>query len=73
MGQESCPNDWGTDTDWTCLYFSLSAEQEGYGIPFVGDYWMANGWGASRFKTAEGPWASEDEWVLIGAEWTNAE
>ena len=72
-GQENCPNDWGTETDWVCLYFSLSAEQEGHGIPFVGDYWMANGWGASRFKTNEGPWASDEEWVLIGAEWENAE
>lgn len=73
-GVETCPNSWNTaEEDWECLYFTLSADQDGHGFPFVGDFWMANGWGPSRFMTTEGPWATDTEWVLLGASWSDSE
>lgn len=68
IGVEECPNDWATGQVWECLHFTISAAQENTGFPFLGDYWLANDWGASRFQVTEGPWASDSEWVLLGAE-----
>ena len=69
LGLEPCPNNWSSD-DWECLYFSLEVDQAEHNFPFIGEYWMANGWGASRFNVATGAWGSGADWVLIGATWT---
>lgn len=68
VGNETCPNNWSTGQDWDCLHFTITADQEGSGFPFLGDYWLAVDWGASRFQVTEGPWAQSAEWVLLGAE-----
>ncbi len=68
LGLESCQNNWSPD-DWECLHFTLEVDQADHDFPFVGDYWMANGWGASIFNTPTGAWGSSNDWILIGAEW----
>ena len=68
LGLEPCPNNWTTD-DWECLHFTLEVDQADHNFPFVGDYWMANGWGASRFNTPTGAWGAAEDWILIGADW----
>lgn len=72
LGLEPCPNNWSPD-DWECLHFSLEADQTDQDFPFLGDYWMANGWGASRFNAPTGAWGSAEDWILIGAEWDISE
>lgn len=69
-GLEMCPNNWTTD-EWECLHFVVTVDQAEHNYPFVGEYWLANGWGASRFIAEKGSWASAAEWVLIGATWEN--
>jgi hypothetical protein len=70
IGLEMCPNNWTTD-EWECLHFVVTVDQAEHNYPFVGEYWLANGWGASRFLAEKGSWASAAEWVLIGATWEN--
>ena len=69
LGEEACPNNWSSE-EWECLHFLLEVSDENHSYPFVGDYWMANGWGASRFNVSTGAWGSTEDWVLIGAEWS---
>jgi len=68
LGLVPCQNNWSPD-DWECLHFSLTVDQADHNFPFVGDYWMANGWGASIFTVGNGAWGSAEDWVLIGAQW----
>lgn len=73
-GVEECPNDWATgDEVWECLHFTVSASQENTGFPFLGDYWLANGYGPSRFQVTEGPWAKDRLWVLLGNEYNDGQ
>ena len=70
VGLEPCQNNWSSE-EWECLHFSVSVDQEDHQVPFVGDWWMANGWGPSIFNVQSGPWAATEDWVLLGAEWAN--
>lgn len=72
LGLEPCQNNWSPD-DWECLHFSLTVDQADHNFPFVGDYWMANGWGPSIFNVPTGAWGASDDWILIGAEWDISE
>ena len=71
-GVEDCPNEWIRDDQdaWECLHFTVSEAGGGSGIPFIGEWWVANTWGASRFIAEEGPFSNANAWVLSGAEWT---
>lgn len=66
VGEEPCQNNWSAD-EWECLHFILEASEGDY--PFLGDYWLANGWGVSIFNVDGGAWRSAEDWVLIGATW----
>ena len=68
VGVETVSNNWSAE-DWETLHFEVNATTEGTGVPLIGDFWMANGWGPSRFTVSEGPWASEGDWVLSQANW----
>jgi len=69
IGVESCANDWVTD-DWTCLRFSISDGVDNEtSPPFVGEWWLAADWGASRFRPAE----YAEPWVLSEALWSAGE
>ena len=72
-GVEECPNDWATGDVWECLHFTVSTDQENSGLPFLGEHWLANGYGSSRFQVSEGPWASDVNWVLLGTEYENTQ
>ena len=54
-------------------YIFLTVDLADHSFPFVGDYWMANGWGASIFNVPTGAWGASDDWILIGAEWDVSE
>jgi hypothetical protein len=71
-GVEDCPNEWIRDDQqaWECLHFTIAEDGGGAGIPFIGEWWLANTWGASRFVAEEGPFSNENPWLLSGAEWT---
>jgi hypothetical protein len=72
LGLEPCPNNWSSD-EWECLHFNLTVDQADHSFPFIGDYWMANGWGASRLNIPSGAWGSTEDWILIGADWELSE
>ena len=67
---ESCPNDW-VDEDWECLKFVIESDSEASAYPFVGQWWLANAWGASQFIAENGPFGTESTWVLSQAQWSN--
>ena len=67
-GVEQCPNEWNTNEVWECLHFTVTVDSESHSYPFVGDFWMANGWGASRLNIPQGSWGAEGTWVLTYAE-----
>lgn len=69
-GVETCPNDWITDgDDWNCLKFTVEDDGAASTFPFVGEWWFANTWGASRFVSPNGPFGSSSPWVLSQASW----
>lgn len=55
IGFEPCPNSWSDK--WTCLHVQITG---GNGEYFVGDWWLADGWGAAIFQ----PEVESDDWVL---------
>ncbi|MDG1479181.1 MAG: hypothetical protein P8R54_06290 [Myxococcota bacterium] len=55
IGFEPCPNSWSDK--WTCLHVQITG---GSGEYFVGDWWLADGWGAAIFQ----PEVESDTWVL---------
>ena len=69
VGVEACANDWVTDP-WDCLHFSISdGVDDATSAPFVGEWWLAADWGASRFQPA----AYDTPWVLSEALWAPEE
>lgn len=67
--KETCPNDWVTD-DWDCLRFTISdGVDDESSPPFVGDWWFAADWGASRFNVP----SHTSDWVLAEANWSAEE
>ena len=68
VGVEMCPNDWvSEDNTWECLHFNITSDSAASSFPFVGDWWLANTWGASRFVAPEGTFGSDNTWVLSQA------
>ena len=67
-GVESCPNHWiSEDNTWDCLVFTID-DGDGddmAGAPFAGTWWLAKGWGASRFV----PTGYDEPWVLADGDW----
>jgi hypothetical protein len=62
---ENCDNHWTPD-EWECLHFQVDDGQGGAsGAPFVGDWWMAKGWGASWLQGA----TDTDKWILSSGKW----
>ncbi|MEC7984067.1 MAG: hypothetical protein VX278_02815 [Myxococcota bacterium] len=69
-GVEMCPNNWVSEENaWECLYFTVESDSASGTFPFVGDWWIANTWGASRFITPQGTFGSENTWVLSQADY----
>lgn len=66
VARETCPNEWVTD-DWECLHFTISdGVDDSSSPPFVGDWWFAADWGASRFNLP----SYTSDWVLSEASWS---
>ena len=66
IGVETCENDWVTEP-WECLHFSISDGVDNEtSAPFVGDWWLAADWGASRFQPA----SYGTPWILSEAVWS---
>ena len=59
-GEVSCPNEWA-GSDWQCLAFEISSTVP---APFVGTWWQAPSFGASRFKLGE-----SSAWALVDFHW----
>ena len=55
IGFEECPNSW--TSEWTCLHIQITG---GNGEYFVGDWWLADGWGTAIFQ----PESESLPWVL---------
>lgn len=64
-GVEDCPNYW-TSQVWECLHMQVEGPDN---LPFVGDWWGAGSWGASRFQNS----FVDQEWVLATGKWDGAE
>lgn len=69
---ESCPNLW-VDEDWDCLKFTIESDSETSTAPFIGQWWLANAWGASIFTSDNGPFSSARPWVLSQAQWDGSD
>jgi hypothetical protein len=67
-GVEECANEWNTSEVWDCLHFTMAVDSDTHSFPFVGDFWMANGWGPSRINIPQGSWGTDGTWVLTYAE-----
>ncbi len=69
-GVETCPNHWiSEENTWDCLVFEID-DGDGddlAGAPFAGTWWLAKGWGASRFV----PTGYDEPWVLADGDWTS--
>jgi len=71
IGVEKCPNNWiDEDNTWNCLHFDISSDSSAGNFPFVGEWWLAQSWGASRFVTPDGSFGSSNTWVLAQATYT---
>jgi len=70
QGVESCQNYWTTD-EWECLHFVLDDgdSDDEAGLPFAGEWWIANTWGTSWFM----PTGYTVPWVLTSASWAPEE
>lgn len=68
-GVETCPNHWiSSENTWDCLVFEID-DGDGddmSGPPFAGTWWLAKGWGASRFI----PTGYDEPWVLSDGDWS---
>lgn len=68
VAMEQCPNNWiDEDNTWDCLKFEISSDSSSGSFPFVGEWWLANTWGPSRFITPDGSFGSSNTWVLSQA------
>ena len=67
-----CPNNWiDEENTWECVLFEITSDSSSGVFPFLGQWWLANTWGTSRFIASDGPFASSNSWVLSQATWTN--
>ncbi|MCB9780853.1 MAG: hypothetical protein H6742_19955 [Alphaproteobacteria bacterium] len=66
VGIEECPNLW-VDEVWECLHFEVVVDSgtADTDAPFVGDWWGAGSYGASRFR----PTGFDKDWVLYAGDW----
>jgi hypothetical protein len=68
IAMEQCPNNWIDEANtWDCLKFEISSDSSSGSFPFVGEWWLANTWGPSRFITPDGTFGSSNTWVLSQA------
>jgi hypothetical protein len=71
---EQCPNNWVDENNiWDCLKFEVSSDGSSTNFPFIGEWWLANTWGPSRFITPDGSFGSSNTWILSQATYSPEE